>query len=73
MKHTRKSIIHDNIIGQDETQWKVVHVADRVPAGADTKKLCERRGPFDYVIFRRSVKSQQFHTLNTHDTKPRTT
>ena len=27
MKHTRKSTIHDNVIGKDESQWEVVLVA----------------------------------------------
>ena len=27
IKHTRKSITHDNVIGQDESQWEVVLVA----------------------------------------------
>ena len=44
----------------------------RVPAEADTKN-CGRRKPSDYVSFRRAVEWQRFHTLNKHDTKPRTT
>ena len=44
----------------------------RVPANVDTT-LCGRRKPSDYVNFLRAVKRQRFHTLNTHDTKARTT
>ena len=29
--------------------------------------------PSDYISFCRAIKRQQFHTLNTNDTKPRTT
>ena len=36
------------------------------------KNLCRCREPSDYVSLCRAVETQQFHTLNTHDTKPRT-
>ena len=35
--------------------------------------LCGLREPSDYVGLRRAVERQWFHTLNTHDTKPRAT
>ena len=35
------------------------------------KNLCRRREPSDSVSFRRAVKRRRFHTLNTHDTKPK--
>ena len=37
------------------------------------KNPCRRKEPSDYAIFRRAVKRQRLHTLNTHDMKPRTT
>ena len=43
------------------------------PGGGGHKNYCGRRKPSDYVSFRRAVERQQFHTLNTHDTEPRTT
>ena len=36
------------------------------------KNLCGHREPSDYVSSHRAAKRQQFHTLNRHDTKPRT-
>ena len=43
----------------------------QIPAEADIK-LCGCREFSDYVSFRRAVKRQRFHILNTHDTKSRT-
>ena len=37
------------------------------------KNVCRRKEPSDCVSFRRAVERQRFHTLNTQDTKPRTT
>ena len=43
------------------------------PGRSEQKKLFGRREPSNYVSFHRAVKRQRFHTLNTQDTKPRTT
>ena len=51
----------------------VLEVLGSIPGRGGHKNLCRHREPSDYVSFRRSVKGQRFHTLNTYDTKPRTT
>ena len=48
-------------------------VSGSSPSLGGHKNLCGRREPPDYVSFRRVVKRMPLHTLNTHDTKPRTT
>ena len=59
-------------------EWLECAVALREVSGASPgqgghKNLCGCKEPSDYVSFRRTVERQRFHTLNTHDTKPRTT
>ena len=51
----------------------MLEVSGQSPGRGRHKNLCERREPSDHVSFRRDVKRQRFHTLNTHDKDPRTT
>ena len=51
----------------------VREVSGSSPGQAGHKNLCGRMEPSYYVSFSRAVERQQFHKLNTHDTKPRTT
>ena len=59
-------------------EWLERAVAVREVSGSNPgrgghKNLCWRREPSGYVSFRRAVKWQRFHALNTLNTKPRTT
>ena len=56
-----------------ERALAVGEVSGSIPSRCKHKNLCGRRGPTDYMNFRRAVKRQRFHTLETHDTTPRTT
>ena len=51
----------------------VREISGSSPGRGGYKNLFGRRELSDYVSFRRAVERQRFHTLNTHDTKPRTT
>ena len=57
---------------QQEFWW-----VERVVAVREVSRSSPGRGghgePSDYVSFRRAVERQRFHTINTHDTNPRTT
>ena len=64
--------------GASVVEWLQRAVTVREVSGSNPGRdeheiLCGRRKPTDYVSFRRPVKIQQFHTLNTHDTMTRTT
>ena len=48
-------------------------VSGSSPGQGGHKNLCRHREPSDYISFRNAIKRQRFHTLNTHDTKPKTT
>ena len=51
----------------------VREVSGSSPSRNGHKNHCGCMEPSDYISFRRGVKRQWFHTLNTHNTKPRTT
>ena len=51
----------------------VWEVSGSGPSRGEHKNLCGRRKLSEYVSFRRAVERQRFHTLNAHNTKPRTT
>ena len=57
----------------DLLERAVADVSGSSPGRGGHKTLCEHREPSDYVSFLRVVKGQRFHTLITHDAKPRTT
>ena len=66
------------LIGASVAEWleravTVREVLGSSPGRSGHKNLFGRREASDYVSFRRAVKRQRFRTLNTHDTKPRTT
>ena len=51
----------------------VREVSGLSPGQGGHKNFCGRWEPSDYVSFHWAVKRQRFHTLNTHDKKPKTT
>ena len=71
-------ISHPFHYGASVAKWlgravAVREVSSSNPSRGEHKDLCERSEPSDYVSFRRAAKRQRLHTLNTHDTKPKTT